>query len=375
MRLAVCGPGHPFRGGIAATTTQLVLALRRRGHDVGFFTPRRQYPRWIYPGPDDRDPAACPRVDGAVPILDPFSPLSFPEARAALERFEADAWIVPYWTWIWAPLWRFLVAAHDRPPVAVIVHNPADHDARLHQRLAAALVLARANGLFTHARVLASALRATFPAIPVSSFPLPPVHTLDLPGRATARLELGLGGDERVTLFFGLIRPYKGVDVLLHAAARLSPGTRWRFLVAGEPWGNQRTHLDELRRALGLEDRVRLDFGWVEESRLAVYLAAADLLVLPYRTGSQSAVAPLGLAHGLPVLSTSVGGLGELIEDGVNGILVPPGDPAALAQALERLDASHLERLAAGAKKTAASLSWDAYAAALETLLGRMTPR
>ncbi len=373
MRLAVCGPGHPFRGGIAATTTQLVLALTARGHDVTFFTPLRQYPRWLYPGRDDRDPAACPHIPGARPLLDPLAPWSFPAVRSALIRLDADAWIFPYWTWAWAPLWRFLLGSGGRPPAVAIVHNPADHDAGPHQRLAAAFVLGRSDGLFTHAGQLAASLRAAFPGVPVASFPLPPVQRLDLPDRTTARHKLGVGPDDYVALFLGLIRPYKGADILLEAAARLGPGTRWRFLVAGEPWGKLGTQLEELHHRLKLEDRVRLDLGWIAESRVAVCLAAADLLVLPYRAGSQSAVAPLALAHGLPVLSTAVGGLPELIEDGVNGLLIPPGDPAALAAALERLDAGRLRELGDGAKAAAARLTWDAYASTLEILLKRLS--
>ncbi|NOZ79312.1 MAG: glycosyltransferase family 4 protein [Acidobacteria bacterium] len=369
MRLAVCGPGHPFRGGIAATTTRLVLALEARGHEVAFLTPVRQYPRWLYPGRNDRDPDACPQVDGARPILDPFAPLSYPATRAALYHLGADAWIFPYWTWAWAPLWLFLLAGSGRPPVIAIVHNPADHDAHIHHKLAAALVLGRCDGLFTHAERLAESLRMSFPARPVASFPLPPGEHLDLPDRTTARRELGLGADEQIALFLGLIRPYKGLDILLRAAARLPTQTPWRFVVAGEPWARLGPELTALRQQLGVEDRVRLDLGWIPQPRMAAYFAAADLLVLPYRAGSQSAVAPLALAHGIPVLSTAVGGLTELIEDGVNGILVPPGDPVALAAAFNRLDPERLARLAAGARASADALTWDAYAASLERLL------
>ena len=100
--------------------------------------------------------------------------------------------------------------------------------------------------------------------------------------------------------------------------------------------------------------------------------AAADLLVLPYRRGSQSAVAPMALAQGVPVLSTAVGGVPEIVRDGVNGVIVPPGDPVAITGALEALSIEKLELLAAGAKQPAADLSWSVYAAALVVLLDRV---
>ncbi len=369
MRLTVLGPGHPFRGGIAATTTALVQALARRGHEVAFLTAARQYPRRLYPGAGDRDPDACPRIAGARAVLEPFAPLTWPAARRELLAGDADAWVLPYWTWAWAPLWRFLLAARGRPPAVAVVHNPADHGAGRVRRLAARAVLGRCEGLFTHARALAEGLERDFGGIPVASCTLPSPKRLQLPGRTEARRRLGLPQDPQLALFLGLIRPYKGVDVLLEAAAQLGPASPWRFLIAGEAWGGLGRELVRRVRALGLGGRVRLDLGWVPETSLPAYLGAADLVVLPYRSGSQSAVAPLALEHGIPVLSTRVGGLPELIEDGVNGRLVSPGDPAALAAALAGLDGENLAALAAGARASAGKLGWDAYAAALEGLL------
>ena len=108
MRLTVFGSGHPFRGGVARATTDLVGSLEARGHEMLFLTPRRQYPGWLYPGGDDRDPDACPRLDCAEAILDPLQPLSWPRARRRALDHRSDAWIVPYWTWAWAGLWRWL---------------------------------------------------------------------------------------------------------------------------------------------------------------------------------------------------------------------------------------------------------------------------
>ena len=94
MRLTVLGPGHPFRGGISRTTTSLVAALANRGHSLAYLTPRRQYPRLLFPGGDDRDPRACPELDCARAVLDPMNPLSWAETRRAAESDRADAWVI-----------------------------------------------------------------------------------------------------------------------------------------------------------------------------------------------------------------------------------------------------------------------------------------
>jgi glycosyltransferase involved in cell wall biosynthesis len=257
----------------------------------------------------------------------------------------------------------------DHPPAIAVVHNPADHDARFRQRLAARMVLGRCRGLFTHAKILADGLKETYPSLPVASYPLPPPELLPLPAKHDARADLGLPNTSRVALFLGLIRPYKGVDLLLEAMARLAKDSDWFLVVAGEPWGKLGSSLEAQVRTLGLENRVRLDLGWVPEMETTRLLAAADLVVLPYRSGSQSAVAPVALGCGVPVLSTSVGGLSEVIRHQVDGFLVEPGSVKALTDALEDLGRSRLEQLALGAHDFRDRLSWDGYAAALEKLV------
>ncbi len=374
MKLVVLGPGHPFRGGIATTTTAMVEAMRGRGHEVLFLTPRRQYPEWLYPGAGGgEDSRACPPLEGARPVLDPLNPVAWPRGRRAALGAAADAWLVPYWTWAWAPWWRFLLAG-AAPPTVAVVHNPVDHDAGRLQRAAAAGVLSRCAGLFTHAEALADLLSGRFPDHPVASHPLPATSRIELPDRDDARRSLGISKGRRLAVFAGLIRPYKGVDVLLEAFAKLSGDSDWFLMAAGEAWGGLGESL--LRRAgtSDLRDRVRLELGWVEEARLAAMFSAADLMVLPYRDGSQSAMAPLALAHGVPVLTTRVGGLSEVVRDGVNGVVVAPGSAGALTSALEMLDPEQLARLAAGARDSSSGLTWQGYAEALEALLSSLRP-
>jgi glycosyltransferase involved in cell wall biosynthesis len=371
MRLIVFGSGHPFRGGVARATTDLVQSLEKRGHHLHFLTPTRQYPRWLFPGASDRDSNACLHLESAVRCLDPLNPLSWPGSRWRALALGADAWIIPYWTWAWAGLWRFLLRG-GRPPAVAVVHNLADHDAGPHQRLAARIVLGRCQALFTHARSLEATLASVHPGVPTASHLVPPATIGPLPSMGEARDVLGLAGQRRVALFLGIIRPYKGVDLLLEAVARQPVDSDWSLVVAGEPWGRLGDALREQTRRLGIEERVHLKLGWVSELEIPTLLAAADLVVLPYRSGSQSAVAPLALGAGVPVLSTAVGGLPEVIRHGVDGWLVAPGSVAELAHVLEELDRRRLDSLAKGAIKGRGRLTWDGYAEALEGLLGKV---
>jgi glycosyltransferase involved in cell wall biosynthesis len=347
----------------------MVRSLRERGHDVAFLAPRRQYPEWLYPGAGGgQDPDACPRLADTRAILDPLNPLAWPAGRRAAVEADADAWIIPYWTWAWAGWWSFLLRG-ARPPTVAVVHNPADHDAGPIHRAAARVVLGRCQALFTHAASLARLISETFPLVDVASYPLSATPSGDLPDSAAARRTLGLPPGGRVAVFLGLIRPYKGVDLLLDAVASLSDQSDWFVVVAGEPWGALGDQLRAQVDDRSLAKRVKLELGWLSDDQMRALQAAADLVVLPYRSGSQSAIAPMVLSHGVPVLATAVGGLSEVVLDGVNGRLVAPGSVRELASALEELDAKRLSELAAGARANAARLSWGDYAAELEALI------
>jgi len=365
-RLALIGPSHPFRGGIARTTTALAAALAAGGALAAFLTPRRQYPGWLYPGGADVDPRACPRLDAAEPCYGVLEPWTWSTLRARVAAAAPDAVVVPYWTWAWAPLER--AVTYWRRPVICVVHNPADHDAGWLEHRAARAVLGRCRGFLCHASSVAAALGSSYPGIRAAVHPLPP-DRLPLPPSDAARRQLGVPGDAAAFLAFGLQRPYKGTDLLLEAFARLPVDRRAVLLLAGEPWGGLAV---DLRRRLSdprLTGRVIVALRWIPEEEAPMWFAAADVAVLPYRNATGSAVAAQALGAGLPVIASRVGGLAEVVEDGVSGVLVPPGDAGALAGALERLlEPGERARLALGAERAAAHLSWNSYAATLVDL-------
>lgn len=367
IRLALVGPSWPLRGGIARTTTALAAALEARGSLAGFCVPARQYPAFIYPGTHDADPSACPRLAAAEAVFGVLEPWSWPRLARRLRAFEPDVVVMPYWTAAWAPVERYLLARKIAPMVAV-VHNPADHGAGVPARAAARAVLGRCAAFMCHARSVARGLGERFAGTPLSVHPLPG----DAPpaaDRAGARARFGLAPATVAVLSFGLIRPYKGVEVLLDAVTHIPRSVPLTVLLAGEPWGGLGAALERRLQAADLAGRVVVSLGWVPEAEIGVWFAAADAVVLPYRSATGSAVAAQALAAGLPLVASAVGGLADVVEDGVNGLLVPPGDAGALAAALVRIaDGGVRARLQAEAAAAAGRWNWDGYAAALEAL-------
>jgi glycosyltransferase involved in cell wall biosynthesis len=366
--IALVGPSWPYRGGISRTTTLLADALERRGSLAAFLVAARQYPRWLYPGTRDIDREACQRLPIAFPCFGVLQPLSWSSLLRRLRTARPAAIVLPYWTWAWAGLDLALAHAGVAPLVG-IVHNPADHDGSWLARRVSRSVLGRFRGFFCHARSVEAVLRERFPATPVAMHPLPPAAPTG-EDRGEARRRLGLAPSAVAALCFGLIRPYKGVDVLLEAVASLPRETPLTLLLAGEPWGKLQ---QEVRRRLAderLSGRVVARLEWIPENEVATWFAAADCMVLPYRSATGSAVAAQAIGRGLPIVATRVGGLMDVVEEGNNGLLAAPGDPRSLAAALLAITTPETRRrLTRGAHGAASRWSWDSYARTLEDLV------
>jgi glycosyltransferase involved in cell wall biosynthesis len=176
--------------------------------------------------------------------------------------------------------------------------------------------------------------------------------------RVEARAHLGIEPDEPLLLFFGFVRRYKGLRYLLDALGKLSQPPR--LLIAGEFWEGE-VQYRNLIRQLGLERRIVIHNRYIPNEEIEAYFVAADALVLPYLSGSQSGVGMIALNYGLPVIATSIGGLAETVKHGETGLIVPPADSAALAAAIERFFREGLsESFCAAMSQARARLSWEA---------------
>jgi glycosyltransferase involved in cell wall biosynthesis len=185
-----------------------------------------------------------------------------------------------------------------------------------------------------------------------------------------ARQALSLPPDVRLALFFGFIKPYKGAMHLIEAAPRLKEhyGEQIRILVVGDIYGDRKPYFDRVAR-LDVGDVLSLIDGFVPDETVEDYFLAADLVVLPYVSATQSGIVQIAYNYDKPVVTTSVGGLPEVVVPEKTGFLVPPGDPEALAAAIIRFfDENWAEVMAAGVAREKAKYSWDRMAEAIEEL-------
>ena len=365
MRIAVVGPGHPQKGGVALHTTELARRLDLAGHAVAHVAWKHPYPRLLYPGelelagPPELATPVTPRRD-----LTWASPLGWSRVGRAVAR--GDRAVLVHVTPAQAPA---LIVIADRcraagVPVTVVAHNVEPHESRPGDRALTGLLLRRADRVVVHTeseREAATSLGGHDVRRVALGAALPDA-VRDLRGTAPAR------SSPRLRLVVpGIVRHYKGIDLLIQALADVPDA---ELLVAGEFWVPPET-LRALARASGVDDRVVLRPGYLPAPQLVEMVVGSDVVVLPYRSGTGSQNAELARALGRPVVASRVGGLASDVRDGVDGLLVTPGDVGELARTLRSLSDERLvSRLSAAARTRAGTdtdLTWRRY---LEAVAG-----
>ena len=363
-RIAVLGPVHPLRGGIALHTARWAAALRDVGHEVRVFSFARQYPSILFPGTSQFD-AGDPVCDLGEPppeaILDSVGPWTWQAAIRALRDYRPEVLVVQRWHPFFAPVLSWVARAMRADGVRVVwmVHNAQPHDGPdwLWKPLAR-LGYAPEDLCLVHAASEARALRSLGVAGRIETIEHPAPTELEVLSRESARGTLKMERDETVFLFFGHVRPYKGVEVFLEALTGLVNDPRpWRAMIVGE-WYYDRTAANAYVEKEGLIRQVHLVDAFVSEREVAMHFAAANVVVLPYRAGTQSGVVPQAFAFGRPVIVSDVGAVAAAVRDGETGLVIPPNDPDALRGALlEILDGREFSTAAIA--ESCAAASWQ----------------
>jgi glycosyltransferase involved in cell wall biosynthesis len=371
MHLALVGPTYPLRGGIAHYTTMLAHNLQAHGHQVDLCSFQSGYLRALYPGKTDRDPSANPLRAPAHYLLHPLRPGTWLATARWIATRKPDLAVIEWWVPFWAPPLMILAFTLRRYGVPVVMdcQNVLPHERHPFDQVLTALTLRQANVCLVYSPAHRAELAAVVPGMPVALVPFPAYTALahTVPDRAAARKALGLPAGP-LALFFGFVRPYKGLSVLIAAFARAVQQVPLHLVIAGEFWGDPAPYLEQLATHQ-LEPHTTVVNRYLPDDELALYLAAADVVVMPYLAPVQSGVLALAQAFYRPVIASQVGGLQEGIRPEQTGLLVPPNDPAALAAALIRFVAENLgATLAPYLAASRPERSWQPVLAALEDL-------
>jgi glycosyltransferase involved in cell wall biosynthesis len=327
MKLVIIGPAYPLRGGIAHHIYSLTRELSSRGHQVQVISYSRLYPRIFFPGTTPFDSSQLKLDPGAKAVLDSMNPVTWRRAFHTAQSFSPDAVLLQWWH----PFFSLLVGSLGRMlqkaglNSILECHNVFPHERGPWDRSLLRFAFSPFPSFITHSVANRQDLLTLMPEKTVRVAPLPILR--EFSSRTPQ------SGNSRTVLFFGIVRRYKGLDILLRAMPKVLSKVDCDLLIAGEFY-EPIARYQHLIHDLGVEQKVRIDNRYIPNEEVAELFQQARVLVMPYLSATQSGIAQIAFANGLPVIASRTGGLAEVVIEGVNGWLVPPGDVDALATAL-----------------------------------------
>ena len=371
MKVIIIGPAYPLRGGLATYNERLARAFRAAGDEVRIVTFSLQYPDFLFPGQTQFSTEAGP-VDLTIEVsLNSVNPLSWLAVGRRLRRERPDLVVFRFWLPFMGPALGTvarLARSNGHTRVVAITDNVIPHEKGPGDGPLTRYFLSACDGFVTMSRaVLAHLQQLGFGQKPALYRPHPLYDNFGpVRPKAEALAALGLPPEFHYVLFFGFIRAYKGLDILLEALADVRVATLpVKLIIAGEFYEDA-TPYEALIKKYDLESRLVRATDFIPNGRVADYFSAADLVIQPYKNATQSGVSQVAYHFGRPMLVTDVGGLAELIPAGVVGYVVPPM-PGAIAEALVDFYVHNREEaFAAGVRQEARKFSWEVMVAALK---------
>jgi glycosyltransferase involved in cell wall biosynthesis len=339
MRITLIGPVYPYRGGIAHYTAHLANKLLEAGYEIQVISFRRQYPGWLYPGASDKDPSTNPLTVSAAYLLDPIYPWTWWQAVREIKLYKPEMVAIQWWTTFWSPAFSTLswLLQREEIPVIYMIHNVLPHEAKKWDHWLSTLALRKGKGFITHTLREKDRLLNLLPNADIKIHPIPTYDKLPHSriSKSKAREALGLPDNIPLLLSFGIVRPYKGLTVLLNALGILRRQNEcFRLLIAGEFWDDKDDYMQQIK-SLDLEEYVRIEDRYLPDEEVAQIFSAADILIAPYVGGTQSAVASWGLGFGLPLIVSDKVAAGITEQNLHRVTVVPAGDPHQLARAIQ----------------------------------------
>ena len=337
MKIAILGPVYPFKGGIAHHSGVLHHRLAGKGHTIRHFSFRKQFPAFLFPGKSQFDSSKNKLDISSERVFIPWNPLTWLKTVRGIREFAPDLLICVWWTPFTGPgYWAVLKSLGKKSPALFLLHNVIPHESMPGIRFFSRAALKHGDGYIVQSKKVEAEFLDFLPdkkdkwrkrvPHPVYNF-----QDFSFPSQSEARKTLGIT-EKRVLLFFGLVRKYKGLMNLIEAfpEVRKELGDI-RLVIAGEFYDDIEPY-EKAVEASGAGDKITVDNRFIPNEEVGTCFSAADVVVLPYESASQSGIVQTAYGFGKPVISTKVGGLPEVVSEGKTGLLARPGDPQDLAE-------------------------------------------
>ncbi len=360
MKVAILSPFHPYRGGIAQFSAMLYTALEKE-HEIKAFSFSRLYPDFLFPGKSQYvEPGDKAIQIPAERILDSINPFSFGTTVRKIKAFEPDVLIICYWMSFFIPGYAHIAnRLKNKTKVIVLLHNAIAHEPRVFDVPLTKLFFNQCSGFIVMSEAVKNDLLKIKPDAKYILKPHPLYnHFGEKIDRTKAVAHLGLNPDMKTLLFFGLIRDYKGLDILIDAMSEIDE--TYQLVIAGECYGSFEKYESQIAQSPA-KNRIHVFNQYIDDEKVPYFFSAADLLVLPYKSATQSGVIPVAYHFDVPVLATNVGGLKDYIESASTGIVCQP-DAHSIAAGINQLFASGKESFVKNIIKEKENLSWEQFA-------------
>lgn len=371
MKILIISPAHPLRGGIASLTERLAQALMAAGHEVEVISFSLQYPSFLFPGKTQFTDDPAPAGVTILSKINSINPLNWLKTGLFLRKKQPDVVIARFWMPFFGPstgtIFRFFSKKTTRR--LLLVDNILPHEKRPGDLLFTKYLTSVIDGFIVMSRSVGEELRPFSKEKPVRFVPHPIYdHFGEILEKKAARRTLALPESGPVILFFGFIRDYKGLDLLLEAMGdprlkTIAP----KLVIAGECYEDWSRYA-RIISAQNIENQVVAHLDFIPAEKVAAYFSAADLVVQPYKTATQSGISQIAYHFEKPMIVTNVGGLAEIVADGVSGYVVAPRPKEIASAMLDFFEKNRREALTAGVRREKARFSWGNLVAAIEEL-------
>ena len=339
--VVIIGPAHPLRGGLATFNERLARQFMQQGFNAKIYTFSLQYPGFFFPGTTQYSDAAAPKDLDIKVCINSVLPTNWLKIGQELKKLKPDFIVVRYWLPVMGPCLGTIlriVKKNKHTKIICIADNIIPHEKRKGDHAFTKYFIKPVDAFVVMSEKVMNDLKLFDSLKPVQLILHPLYDNFgEKINKEIARKSIGINVDEKIILFFGFIRKYKGLDILLDALALIKQQqkrTEFKVLIAGEFY-EDRKPFDEQVEKLGLQDMLILRTDFIPDNEVRNYFCAADVVIQPYRNATQSGVTPLAYHFEIPMIVTKVGGLPSLVPNGKVGLVAEPNAISIAEKILE----------------------------------------
>ncbi len=376
-KIVIVGPSYPFRGGIAANNDRLAREFMNSGCEVVIFTFSLQYPSFLFPGKTQYSNEPKPEGLDIRAEVNSINPFSWIKVGRKIKKMCPDILLIRFWLPFMGPCFGTIarIAKKNRhTKVISVLDNFIPHEKRIGDKWLAKYFIKPVDGCVVMSHAVKADLKKATNNVPIDYCPHPLFdHFGEIIPKEEAKKMIGVDIRSRWMLFFGLIRDYKGLDLLLKAMAETpASAPDLKLIVAGEFYSDSAPYY-QLVNELGLKNRVTFFPEFIPDSKVSVFFSAADIVVQPYKHATQSGVTQIAYHFNKPMIVTGVGGLTEMVPHEKVGFIVDT-HPKAIALAIERFYKENREKeFTEGALKEKSKYSWKRMEETIYLLYSKIT--